>query len=116
MQGLTNIIILSVFPQFTNYLIFQTFHAQLFHLADDLFQLNLSVHDLLCQVSKTGHKQNISLVYQCKQEVILLYTLWQDVRQTVTQADRKYQKLRYVEEEHKCIEDASDNKEISKDI
>ena len=68
-----------------------------------MFDLNLSVHDLLCQVSKTGHKQNISLVYKCKQELILLYTLCQDVRQTITQADRKYQKLSYVEEALKCI-------------
>jgi hypothetical protein len=52
-----------------------------------------------------GHRQKISLVYQCKQEVIILYRDWEDAHKKVTEADRKYLKLSYVEAAHKCISD-----------
>ena len=52
-----------------------------------------------------SHRQKIPLVYQCKQELIILYRSWEDAHQKVTEADRKYQKLSYVEEAHKYITD-----------
>ena len=59
----------------------------------------------MCQVSMTGHRPIISLLYDCKQEVISLYRSWEDVHKKVTEADREYLKLSYVEAAHRSIRD-----------
>ena len=79
-------------------------------LKGDLFHLNLSVHHLLSQVSVSGHSQNISLLYQCKEEVISLYKDWEDAHEKVSEADRKYLKLSCAEAVHKCMNDVMINK------
>ena len=86
-------------------LIFQSSLTQLSCLKEDLFNLNLSVHDLLCKVSMTGPRPMITLLYHCKQEVISLYRSWEDVHKKVTEADGEYLKISYVEAAHKSIRD-----------
>ena len=66
----------------------------------------------MCQVSMTGHRPIISLLYDCKQEVISLYISWEDVHKKVTEADREYLKLSYVEAAHKSIRDVLTHSEV----
>ena len=59
-----------------------------------------------------GHRQIISLLYNCKQEVISLYRSWEDVHKKVTEADGEYLKLSYVEAAHKSIRDVLTHSEV----
>jgi len=86
--------------------------SRLVQLKEELFHLNLSVHDLICQVSLAGQQRsNVSLLYQSKEEVIGLYRLWEDAHKKVTEAERMYLKLSYVEAAHKCFSDVLANEE-----
>jgi len=77
--------------------------SRLAQLKDDLFHLNLHVHHL---ISLARNNQNITLLYQCKEEVITLYKDWEDAHEKVSEADKEYLKLSYVEATYKCMSDA----------
>ena len=85
--------------------------SNLFHLKENLFNLNLSVHDLLCRVSMSRNRQMISLLSDSKEDVISLYRSWDDVHKKVTEADREYLKLSYVEAAKKSINGVLSNEE-----
>ena len=63
----------------------------------------MQVHHLL---SFSGNNQNISLLYECKEEVISLYNDWEDAHEKVCEADKEYLKLSCVEATYKCMSDA----------
>ena len=90
--------------------------SHLFQLKEDLFNVHLSVHDLLCRVSIAGHRQMISLLSNSKEEVISLYRSWDDVHKKVTEADRKYLKLSYVEAANRSISVLSNEESGNREI
>jgi hypothetical protein len=59
-----------------------------------------------------NHRPKISLLYDCKEEVISLYRSWEDVHKKVTEADGEYLKLSYVEAAHKSIRDVLAHSEV----